>query len=544
MPRWSYLSAEILDCIFQEDCLDESDVLQCCLVCKSWNRAANIKLYKKVAILRHSQLVQFLECMKSNQLGELVNAFYIRPSAFERKVMDYVQQLAAVCPNVQKFDCHAHFYDLWKALSSVSHWKLKRIPPPFPSENQDYYKCALRHRQTLTYLCLPEDLSADLRFHWFVRHLKEFTQLSHLVIRSSSFGQSLMDYDPIIQHARQLTSLKIGGTFGVHVSSRLPTPDLPCAEPHSEIKELEVTIKYYPGTVHYLIRKFPNLKSLTLAFEDYTIETATELQACFLEISGRFVDYLKRIHHYNVAMACTQALVSAYFKSNPNNILSFDIMSVPDDCSPLVLEPGGAMITCGLEHVKKWASPHVLSVSLSAHYTVSFRQWAQDVFTCFPHLKVLECSFHDVDPQTASFASGLSKSLQVLSLRLIDPVQKVCIDSSRFPSLQSITLDLPHVHDKTLSLDLSALSLQQLQLRLYRHVHSLQGHGEIYLQVKTNDAGVKSFTFKKEGDSFQIIRGYVATLPSLRIDISCSAIDCFSLSLGDIQLSSHQLYLK
>lgn len=544
MPRWSYLPAEILDYIFREDCLDESDVLQCCLVCKSWNQAANIKLYKEVAILRHSQLVQFLECMKSNQLGELVNAFYIRPSAFGRKGMDYVQQLAAVCPNVQKFDCHVHFYDMWKALSSVSHWKLKRIPPPFPREKQDYYKCVLRHRQTLTYLCLPEYLSTDPRFRWFMRHLKEFTQLSHLVVRSSSFGQSLMDYDPIIQHARQLTSLKIGGTFGVHVSSRLPTPDLPCAEPRSEIKELKVTIKYYPGTVHYLIRKFPNLKSLALAFEDYTTETATELQACFLEISGRFVDYLKRIHHYNVGMACTQALVSAYFKSNPNNILSFDIMSVPNDCPRLMLEPGGATIACGLEHAKKWTSPHVLSVSLSAPYTIGFRQWAQDVFTCFPHLKVLACSFHDVDPQTASFASGLSKSLQVLSLHLIDPVQKVCIDSSRFPSLQDIILDIPHVYDKTLNLDLSGLSLQQLQLRLYRHVHSLQGHGEIYLQVKTNDAGVKRFTFKQERDSFQIIRGYEPTLPSLRIDLSCSAIDCFSLSLGDIQPSSHQLYLK
>ncbi|CAO3680251.1 unnamed protein product [Rhizopus stolonifer] len=203
---------------------------------------------------------------------------------------------------------------MWHLLAYLP-WQLQQLPAPYASETHTYYDCAFTYRDSIVSLCIPQYVQSEPVSKHVLFLLPKFRKLAHLKFQSSYFGQSLMAYDAIIEACPHLVSVEIGRTQAYTdypVNSPLQQRVIPC-----HLKELKVTLVYFPGTFDYLMRKFPDLNRLELRtpLSSMVDDMADDLQTYFAVHSRAVIHYIAAIEMHEVVLPFTKELLEACLDS-------------------------------------------------------------------------------------------------------------------------------------------------------------------------------------------------------------------------------------
>ncbi|CEP11117.1 hypothetical protein [Parasitella parasitica] len=293
----SFHSTEILKIIFDqientsEGKNSRNTFYQCQLVCKSWFRSAQYKLYKNV-YLSSERITCFANTIKTAsistlKLGNLVRKveFYIDSTSYATDSVDFKlsvdidQDLDTIlqhCPYIEQF-CSPASSDfetkrIWKCLLSAEN--IHRYLNPFASldkwtfEYRDHYApLALKYRDTLTKLRLHsrpflDSMKQDFGFLSLKKHIAEFKSLEHLQLLGY-FAETFFNTDldnlindcPKTTHSLELRNCNVS-SIETHTRG---------IQPNSSIRKLELTNpRLSDSSIRYFANKLKALEALKL----------------------------------------------------------------------------------------------------------------------------------------------------------------------------------------------------------------------------------------------------------------------------------------
>lgn len=251
---WKDLPVETLYSIikFVPYGLYRNTVLQCALVCQSWNNAMNHRLYTNVALRSIASLSKF-----SRSIIENVNLAII---------VNRLHTLLSNLPNLQHLTCleSSSFVSVTDALldSKLGRLITLRETDKFKCSN-DYVTCILHMKDRLRDVIL---VGEGVPYSRLYDRLHQFEKLE-LVTVKRVFKSPVEEIDLIVERCRSLRKLE------VHIEEKVPADGvdesntLVLSSPRLAVHSLE--IKRIDGEVHqslldYIMHKFPNLTDFAL----------------------------------------------------------------------------------------------------------------------------------------------------------------------------------------------------------------------------------------------------------------------------------------
>lgn len=288
------LPFELLTFIFSH--LAKSDILQCQLTCKSWHEASTKHLYSKVVINTDDKSFLFVRTLlNSFHLGNYVQDIFTE-KLFRTKTdgtfwdqRRLLNTLIKQCPNLSVInadDPDLSFYA--RILYAASQGQLSRLcvlPFPYSSSLESYIYTALLFKSSLTTIVLQDneryfgpDLNQLEAYQTLKDQIHEFEHLEDLGFYYLS-NKRLSQFDEIIEDCPNLKRITI------ELDSEDERGQIVNFEgvinPRPDINELECNWEQIDDGIQlrYVVRKFPNLKSLTVRNENADRFTAIHI-AC------------------------------------------------------------------------------------------------------------------------------------------------------------------------------------------------------------------------------------------------------------------------
>ncbi|KAG1145693.1 hypothetical protein G6F37_007906 [Rhizopus arrhizus] len=535
MPDWGNLTPEILCYIFEFTIQNEPDQLSYFLVCKNWNRVYTPLFYKSVTIDDSTQLRMFLNSMEAGKVGKFVREIEIRPVLYGEDSFRFIWRLATTCPNVDRLENPIDYYGPLMVLEDVCPriWKLKCLPDCYSTVIDHYYAVALKLKD---HLCSLTIWGYNPGSPSITNDLKHFTQLTHVRFGMgyNEYRQCLMIYDKVIERCPRLTTLDIEEQFPPDDQRILTTLRLSKIVPRPEIKELNVVITYHPGTLRYLINKFPKLTQLTFETNINLREPVSrEFRRYCSKSSDTFVGYLHSIPDYTISIPCNEDLIEAYFRRCPQSTCR---VKVHDEPYPrLVLTPDRATISCDKEELQHWCNILLSHVSLvcfneageNSQESVNMLDW------CIA-LETLELPLTSLNDLTTLLQDKTCHRLKKLCVFTEIQDRRLVVPSFMFPSLSRLKVYRTGSYrvKTAFSVNLTGLSLDELEMKFEMDGQDTKTSKLIEIQIESDRSKIK---YLVEDVSGRICyrEWFPSSTARLQVIIRCSFLKTFAVTFGE-----------
>ncbi|KAG2208995.1 hypothetical protein INT47_011135 [Mucor saturninus] len=280
MKSWSDLPVEILLLILAWLAHEPSGTLQYQLVCKNWQKPAQIVQFSTVYLEGPTQLNKMVNGANEHPHSPALITKVIECPQFEELFESQkflLKRLASVFPFVDtlRFHCQTdEFYRLLLEIQKESKWvSLKHISPPLFSQFMNaYYKCIENCRDSIEKVVLWRASYSQgvvtrrsVQLRNFAEKLDEFSNLRELTYRTHISDNPLSFIDSVLSKCKVLKTLTIQSDANIDsvlFKYSQVEDDISSFEPKPDIQKLTWQLSIQTDlTLHYIMRKFPRLKS-------------------------------------------------------------------------------------------------------------------------------------------------------------------------------------------------------------------------------------------------------------------------------------------
>ncbi|KAL9545152.1 hypothetical protein MBANPS3_007285 [Mucor bainieri] len=349
------LPVELLHLVFNH--LQNDDLFQCQLTCKSWYRPAQRYAYRNIYLRYQAQAEKYLDTIAAApELGlfaesiDLNEVFLPQFYAASPERFKILSRLAELCPNVRYLNTSDTNNGFFKSLLPVyrqGHFQhLENIPIPKGwAVFRDYVQCVMAMRGKLTRLtigdatnrqCYFDDIFQDDFMDEMSSKLDEFTHLKSLSFIKHT-DKPIFEFDDVLQRCPQLESfsftaysLKRIASIGMfnYLGDDIYLPvDLRQIQPQPRISSFTGNFLLMSDeSLKYIMFKFPRLLHLDINTNHQDHQLVADLKTRGFGLSSKtmlqFLSYLfqmKSAKFHNVCMPDAVGFLSCLLDSEGFN---------------------------------------------------------------------------------------------------------------------------------------------------------------------------------------------------------------------------------
>ncbi|KAG2233929.1 hypothetical protein BDF21DRAFT_396817 [Thamnidium elegans] len=256
------------------------DLLQCQLTSKQWHQASVTHLYSSQYLSSDQTAALYVRTISNSpQLGKYLNSIVF--DMFEKNsegilfdkdgILDAIIQYCPFVTRIEYFKEDPQFWaQLMHAATQGQLSRLKSLPEPSSTSLRLYIFTALLFKNSLVSLLLRDD---DYSFGPQLAHLGAYRTLCDQIDQFKNLEDLHLDFlcdkhlsyfDGLIDKCHHLKEFTLGENIKKII--QLPNELEPTIRPRPDIHSFECNWKviHAESQLKYVIRKFPNLKKLTI----------------------------------------------------------------------------------------------------------------------------------------------------------------------------------------------------------------------------------------------------------------------------------------
>ncbi|KAG1452702.1 hypothetical protein G6F56_007749 [Rhizopus delemar] len=291
MSSWNKLATEILSLVLENLSNGEHssrNFMQCLLVCKHWYNLTITYLYKEVGYLDQHRMIEFIQCLKLNHQGRVVES--IELGFHYKSSSGLLEEIAILCPNLKHISStRSQRHRFWKDLGQVSDQfkKLESLPSTLGATPEEFYTCISKYKSSIKTLELPDIDPYYDGGKKLIQNLGEF-RLRSLIL--NEVPGTLIKLDDIVNSCPLLNDLV------VRPRGMMVFPSVMFSIVPTDIQRLSIGLDFNMFGLDYIQLKFPHLVSLKVDLYSTEDDFDERLPSCL----DRFTQYAMQIPDYTI----------------------------------------------------------------------------------------------------------------------------------------------------------------------------------------------------------------------------------------------------
>ncbi|OBZ88820.1 hypothetical protein A0J61_03130 [Choanephora cucurbitarum] len=310
MAKWNNLPVEILEAVLKGS--SKTDVLQCQLTCRSWEKSCIKIAYKQVNLFSPSRIDAFVRTIRTSTkmhgvyVTDLFLGNHFGTTMKDWDPLNQFNMLVKFCPNVEVIllmpPCIAFYQQVMRERFDGNWKKLRAINSPNKPEELEYYNAIIMTMQEkVTFITIGDqtvygpDKSQPELYNKMLSNLENFNNLKQLNIVYHT-NKGITQYDSIIDACSTLNEINIV-LYPLTESVDLGEDDYQEIQPNTNITKLNIKqVIHSERTIGYIMEKFTKAEILHIN-DKYENVPLLDLVVQAPTYSGDFLDrfctYLK-----------------------------------------------------------------------------------------------------------------------------------------------------------------------------------------------------------------------------------------------------------